>query len=212
VSRLDARTVGIMNNNTPTVSDYNEAFSILDEIADDAMGLAEAAECFAPCYIKKCAETALEFHPAAKHVKVLENGNLEYDDGKTKMLFEFEVFYALDEMEISCALSKTSVSPSVGNMVASKSDAIDLVIDIAEEAIQLADAADRLTVEDLPEFLAQVAKAHPLAARLKVVDYGDVVYEHGDVFIHVEFETIWDNQVEPRIEPDSSVTGIPDDN
>jgi len=201
-----------MNNHTPTESDYDAAFDILAEIADDAMGLAEAGECFCPCYIKQCAETALEFHPAARHVKVLENGDLAFNDGKTELTFEIRVFYNVDEtIQVICFPREAPASPSVGDMEASKSDAIDLVIDIAEEAIRLADAADRLTVQDLPGFLAQVAKAHPLAARLKVDEFGDIVYEDENAFVHVEFQSIWDEQVEPRLEPDSSITGIPDD-
>jgi hypothetical protein len=91
-------------------------------------------------------------------------------------------------------------------------EAISLIVNLAEDAILLAKDADLLTVDDLPRFLEKVIKDHPLADRLRVVEYGDVVYEYGDVYVEVDFNLIWENQAEPYLNPDSSVTGIPDDN
>lgn len=69
VARLDAHTVCVMN--TP-IQYSNEAFDILNGIADDAMSLAFAAECVAPSYIEQCLRTVLQFHPYADRVKVAE--------------------------------------------------------------------------------------------------------------------------------------------
>lgn len=69
VARLDAHTVRVMN--TP-LQYTQEAFDILNGIADDALSLAFAAECVAPPYIEQCLHTVLQFHPYADRVKVAE--------------------------------------------------------------------------------------------------------------------------------------------
>lgn len=59
----------------------NEAFDVLDGIADDAMSLAIAAGCVAPSYIEQCLRTVLQFHPYADRVKVAETVMLLIHDG-----------------------------------------------------------------------------------------------------------------------------------
>ncbi len=183
-----------MNQHTPTPSELEAAYDILAEVADDALNLAEAANCFTPSYLKQCGQTALEFHPCAKSVTVLDSGDLVFDDGNVKMRFELETLYDFSTKLPDFDWAEGTF-PQLSNVrpVETFDDAVDLVVDIGIEAVRLATAAGQLTPQDLPRFISQVVAGHPYADRMKVVDYGDLVYEHEGVFVHYEFDQLWDS-------------------
>lgn len=121
VARLDAHTVCVMN--TP-IQYSNEAFDILNGIADDAMSLALAAECVAPSYIEQCLHTVLQFHPYADRVKVAET-SLSIVHGGIAVTYE--------------------IMPD--EYVFTREDAYEILCEVAEEAVRLAGSpvADNIT-------------------------------------------------------------------
>ena len=121
VARLDAHTVCVMNI---PIQYSNEAFDILNGIADDAMSLALAAECVAPSYIEQCLHTVLQFHPYADRVKVTET-SLSIVHGGIAVSYE--------------------IMPD--EYVHTQDDAYEILCEIAEEAVRLAGSpvADNIT-------------------------------------------------------------------
>lgn len=160
VARLDAHTVWVM---TTHIQYSNEAFDILNGIADDAMSLALAAECVAPSYIEQCLHTVLQFHPYADRVKVTET--------------------SLSIVHGGIAVTYVIMPDEYVNKVTREEDAYEILCEVAEEAVRLAGSP----VADNIEECANLAIRSLGFQGIVSVTQGDVLV-YSDNGLEVAFE------------------------
>jgi 23S rRNA G2069 N7-methylase RlmK/C1962 C5-methylase RlmI len=96
-------------------------------------------------------------------------------------------------------------------MMPSEHEAQDIVVEVGMEAARRARAAKDTTAEGLTKFLRQVVAEHPHSNALTIDEYGDIIYESGDISLVWEFHELWLSEDFDAPEADSSITGIPDD-
>ncbi len=140
----------------------NEAFDILDGIADDAMSLALAAECVAPEYIEQCLHTVLQFHPYADRVTVAET-SLSIIHGGVLVRYEIMPEEYIDKV--------------------TREDAHAILYEVAEEAVRLAGSPFAENIEECTNLAISSLGYQDIVS---VFDTDVLHYSHGG--IELDFE------------------------
>lgn len=159
-----------------------EAFEILDGIADDALSLAFAAECVAPSYIEQCLRTVLQFHPYADRVKVAETSMTLTHGG---VAVSYEIMPRNDEDD---AIRRTQRERELR----------EADYDLAHHTLhEVAKTATRLLAYEFSDSIEDCAneaiRKHKFADRLSVFDTDVLKYSHDGIEIDYEL-TAFDDQ------------------